>query len=138
MIIIVIGNRFFLWLNLEEKIPTITQYGILIGKWAATFILVYSGVTILYRYAPKLRKRISLINPGSVMATVLSLASSIVFSYIVNEFTRYNELYGSFATLIITMIWLQINAFIILAGYELNASIALNQDPVEYSKDGDK
>ncbi len=129
LIMIVAGGQLISLINIEEKLPLITQVLIFIGKWIATFLIIYIGVTIIYSYAPKFRKRIDFVNPGSVMATILSLLTSIGFSYIVNEFGRYNELYGSFGALIVIMIWLQINAFIILSGYELNASIALNQNP---------
>jgi membrane protein len=61
------------------------------------------------------------------MATILSLLTSLGFSYFVNNFGRYNEIYGSIGALIVIMIWLQINAFVILIGYELNASIAVNR-----------
>ncbi len=127
LILVVAGNSFFSFLNLADKIPKIAQYSVIFGKWVVTFLMIYIGVTVIYRYAPKLKRRIPIINPGSVMVTIFSLITSIVFSYIVNEFGRYDQLYGPFGALIVIMIWLQINAFIILAGFELNASIAMNQ-----------
>jgi len=72
-------------------------------------------------------KRTPLISSGAIMATILSLLTSLGFSYFVNNFGRYNEIYGSIGALIVIMIWLQINAFVILIGYELNASIAVNR-----------
>jgi len=37
-------------------------------------------------------------------------------------------LYGSIGTVIAVMIWIQTNAIILLLGFELNASIAINRD----------
>jgi len=96
-------------------------------RWALALLLVYSGITLIYRYGPSMYKRTPLISSGAIMATILSLLTSLGFSYFVNNFGRYNEIYGSIGALIVIMIWLQINAFVILIGYELNASIAVNR-----------
>lgn len=96
-------------------------------RWAVALLLIYSMITLIYRYGPSMFKRTPFINPGSILATVLSLLTSLGFSYFVNNFGRYNEIYGSIGALIVIMIWIQINAFVILIGYELNASIAVNR-----------
>ena len=46
----------------------------------------------------------------------------------INNFNTYNKLYGSIGTIIVLMLWLQINCLFILVGFELNASIAINRD----------
>ncbi|MFT5266224.1 MAG: membrane protein, partial [Polaribacter sp.] len=51
-----------------------------------------------------------------------------VFSVYVKEFDTYNQLYGYIGTIIVIMLWIQLNAFILLVGFELNASIAVNRD----------
>jgi len=92
--------------------------------------LVAVSLTLLLSilFIPSLRKRIPFINPGSILATILSILTSYAFSYFINNFGRYNELYGSIGALIVIMLWLQFNAFVILIGYELMASIAVNRD----------
>jgi len=40
----------------------------------------------------------------------------------------YNKLYGTIGSIIVLMLWIQINAFILLVGFELNASIAVNKN----------
>ncbi len=96
-------------------------------RWVIALSLIYSMITLIYRYGPSMYKRTPFINPGSILATLLSLLTSLGFSYFVNNFGRYNEIYGSIGALIVIMIWIQINAFVILIGYELNASIAVNR-----------
>ena len=56
------------------------------------------------------------------------MISSFGFAIYVDNFEHYNEIYGSIGALILILLWLQINSFIILIGYELNASIAINRD----------
>ena len=126
--LLIIGNLILGYISDRLGLADSAVWLISIAKGLAAFLLLYTGVTILYRYGPTLRKRIKLINPGSILATILSILTSIGFSYFVNNFGRYNELYGSIGALIVIMLWLQFNAFIILIGFELNASIAVNRD----------
>ncbi|MFM7090649.1 MAG: YhjD/YihY/BrkB family envelope integrity protein, partial [Bacteroidota bacterium] len=51
---------------------------------------------------------------------------SIIFSYYVDQFNTYNELYGSIGTIIVLMLWIQLNTLSILIGFELNAGILIN------------
>lgn len=96
-------------------------------RWVAIIILFYFGISVLYRYGPALKKRMRIFTPGATLATFLSIVSSLVFSYYVNQVGTYNQFYGSLGALIVLMLWLQINSIIILIGYELNASIIVNR-----------
>jgi membrane protein len=55
---------------------------------------------------------------------LLILATTFGFNYYVNNFSRYNALYGSIGTLIVIMMWFYFNAMVLIIGFELNASIA--------------
>ena len=97
-------------------------------KWLIVIFLFYSVITVIYRYGPSIYRPLKLINPGATLATLASILCSVGFSYFINNFGRYNEIYGSIGALIVILLWFQINAFIILAGFELNASIIVNRD----------
>ena len=90
--------------------------------------VIYIGVTIIYRYGPSMYRRIKFWSPGAILATILSILTSLGFSFFINNFGRYNEIYGSIGALIVIMIWFKLNAFVLLVGFELNASIAVNRD----------
>ncbi|MDB5283604.1 MAG: YihY/virulence factor BrkB family protein, partial [Bacteroidota bacterium] len=49
------------------------------------------------------------------------------FSYYVANFSKLNLIFGSIGTIMLLMIWLNINAFVLLIGYEINASIYFNK-----------
>ena len=128
IIFIILGKPL---LNLSINALNLSSYTsniILVSKWFLIIIMIYSIITLIYRYGPSMYRRINFFNSGAYLATVLSILSSIAFSYFVNNFGRYNEIYGSIGALIVLMVWIQINAFIILTGFELNASIAVNKD----------
>ena len=97
-------------------------------RWISTFILYYACIAIIYRVGPAFKNKLKWFTPGATLATILSVISSLVFALYVDNFERYNEIYGSIGALILILLWLQINSFIILIGYELNASIAINRD----------
>jgi len=96
-------------------------------KWWVVVLIIYAGITLIYRYGSSMRRRIKWINTGAILATFLSILTSLVFSFFVNSFGRYNEIYGSIGALIVLLLWIQINVFIILIGFEINAGIAVNQ-----------
>ncbi|MFY0604069.1 MAG: YihY/virulence factor BrkB family protein [Flavobacteriaceae bacterium] len=94
-----------------------------LGRGFLFLIMIFTIVSILYRYGTKSGKSSRFFSPGSVFTTILSILTFYLFSYYVTEFAKYNELYGSIGTLLILMLFIWLNAIILLLGFELNASI---------------
>ena len=94
-------------------------------RWFIIICLVFCGIAFTYRYAPSVKKRWELFSPGSMLATVLILVTTLVFSYWVQLFanSNYNRIYGSIGTVLIIMLLMYINSLILLIGFELNVSI---------------
>lgn len=97
-------------------------------RWIISFVFYYLGISIIYRFGPAFKTKLRYFTPGATLATILSIISSVLFSIYVTNIFAYNEIYGSIGALILILVWLQLNSFIILLGYELNASIAINRD----------
>ena len=92
-------------------------------RWVFIVGLIFYAYAFIYRYAPSTQKRWKLLSPGSILGTLLSIIATIGFSYFVNNFGRYNALYGSIGTVIVMMILIFINSLSLLIGFELNVSI---------------
>jgi membrane protein len=92
-------------------------------RWMFIIILVYLIIGFIFKYAPSIRKKWSFTSPGTILATVLSLAASITFAIFVNNFGKYNALYGSIGTIMMIMALIYINSLALLIGFELNVSI---------------
>lgn len=92
-------------------------------RWLFILALVFSSIAFIYKYAPAVQKRWKLLSPGSILATVLCILASVGFSYFVNNFGRYNALYGAIGTIIVLMALVYINSLALLIGFELNVSI---------------
>ena len=124
---IIIGNFVFPYLFQKMRISVATFYVLSILRWVLTLILFYTGIALTYRIGIPTRKKVNFFSVGATLATFLSIVSSLIFALYIDSFNRYNELYGSIGTVIVIMLWIQINAFILLIGFELNASIQVNK-----------
>lgn len=87
--------------------------------------LIFLAISAIYTYAPSLTQRFPFVSPGSVVATALCVLTTAVFFFLVSNFIRYNQVYGSIGTLIAFMVWVYLNTLVILVGFELNVSILL-------------
>jgi len=94
-----------------------------LGKWTVILTLTFLAISFLYYLAPSRKTRWRFFTPGSILATLLSIITSIGFSYFVNHFAPFNRFFGSIGTLIAVMLWMNFNALALLAGFELNVSI---------------
>ena len=61
--------------------------------------------------------------PGAILTTILFVLLTYFFAIYVRNFARYNVLYGSIGTIILVMVWVNINIILILLGNELNIAI---------------
>lgn len=96
---------------------------IVYGKWIFIIALIFYSFAFIYKYAPSIPKRWKLVSPGAIIATTLSIIATLGFSAFLNNFDRYNILYGSIGTIIAFGTLIFINSLIILIGFEFNVSI---------------
>lgn len=108
----------FIGLNdlMTRLIADIIRYILIV----TTFFL---GISLIYYYGPATKERYKFISPGATVTTILSILTSIGFSYYVSNFSTYNTVFGSIGTIMLLMIWFNVNAFVLLIGYEINAAI---------------
>lgn len=137
IVVLTMGGTFIGWMVSHGFIRgSIIIYALEILKWVITLSLTFFSISFLYYYAPAKRKKYSFFSPGSILATVLLTLATLGFNYYITNFSQYNALYGSIGTLIIFLMWLFINAFILLIGFELNVSILkASRDPNEILKE---
>jgi len=101
----------------------VTVYLISALRWLIIVFMLLFAFSFLYYLAPAGENKFRFMSAGSMLSTLLTVATSVAFNYYVNNFSRYNSLYGSIGTLMIIMIWLNFNALAVIIGFELNASI---------------
>ncbi len=128
LLFIILGNTVINWLFGIIHAGGFINFTVQLLRVLTMFLLFYFGISFLYRRGISTRQKMPFFTPGTMLATILSLLTSWGFALYVNNYSRYNDLYGSIGTFIVIMLWIQINAFILLIGFELNASIAVNRD----------
>jgi membrane protein len=100
-----------------------SYYLLIAGKWSILLMLCLCLISFNYYIGPKRKKGWKFFSAGSVMATIMIAVASLGFAYYVNNFGKYNTLYGSIGTLIVILLWIYIISMILLLGFDLNASI---------------
>jgi len=104
-----------------------------IGRFVALGVLMVFGLTFLYRVGPaadpgRSNELVSggvgpLLSRGAVVGTLLIVVLSWGFGVFVNNFGSYGETYGTLATIIVVLLWLQLMALAVLLGAEVDAHL---------------
>ena len=129
-VLLIIGGDKMLSLLREEFGLNAAFWGYFFSltKWLFIILLFFSTISLIYYFGPGQRVRRRFITPGASFATLSSIVASIAFGYFVNNFGVYNQVYGSIGTLIVLMIWININSLVLLVGFEINNSVEVNKD----------
>jgi membrane protein len=93
-----------------------------LGRPIIIFLIFFITISGIYYLAPTNKQHAKFIFIGALVATVASFLASVVFSYYVTHFAKYN-LYGSLGIMIALMLWLFSLSFILLVGFELNITL---------------
>jgi len=103
---------------------TTTEWLLSILRWPILLVTLVVSLGFIYRYGPSRRDaRWRWVTWGSIVAALLWIAASMLFSWYVATFDSYNKIYGSLGAGVGFMIWLWISAVIVLLGGELNAEM---------------
>ena len=95
-----------------------------IARWPVMFMVLAFALALIYRFGPSREApRWRWITWGSVIATVLWVVASLLFSWYAANFGSFNKTYGSLGAVIGFMTWLWISAIVILLGAEVDAEM---------------
>ena len=108
------------------------------GSVVILIATVMLGLAIVYRYGPSREQpRWRWVSWGAVIATVLWVIGSVLFSVYVTRFGNYNETYGSVGAIVILLMWFLLSAYAVLIGAEVNAEME-RQTRKDTTAEGDK
>ncbi|MEV8465172.1 YihY/virulence factor BrkB family protein [Fluviibacterium sp. DFM31] len=95
------------------------------ARWAVALAVVFSGIWVLYRFAPTSQAaRVKWLNGGAVLSVLVWATATLAFSYFLRNFGNYNEVYGSIGAVIALLMFLYITILTVLLGAALNAELA--------------
>ena len=108
------------WLNLGATLTA----ALASLQWAVLCVAAILALAAVYRFAPcRASARFRWLTPGAVVATLLWLLSSLLFSFYVANFASYNETFGSIGAVVVLLLWFYISAFAVCIGAEINAEL---------------
>lgn len=98
-------------------------YWLNMAKYIFSTLMIYIATATLYYFGTKEGRYSRFFSIGALFTTLLILLTSYLFGIYIDNFSKYNELYGSIGALLILLFYLWLNSNILLLGYELNASL---------------
>jgi len=107
-------------LGLGETVEIVWE----IAKWPLLALAVILAIAILYYATPNAKQpKFRWISLGAVIAIVLLVVASAGFALYVANFSNYDRTYGSFAGVIVFLLWLWIANCALLFGAEFDAEL---------------
>ncbi len=108
----------------KDVLESVSGIGwVIFAKYLFFVIMVYLATATLYYFGTKEGKHSKFFSIGALFTTILIILTSYLFGLYIENFGQYNKLYGSIGALLILLLYLWLNANILLLGYELNASL---------------
>jgi membrane protein len=90
-------------------------------RYGSAFLAVAMLYALLYGWLPDVHQRLSTVVPGAIVGAALWVAAAATLSYTLRTVGRLALLYGSFAGVVATLLFLYISATTLIFGAEINA-----------------
>lgn len=123
LVLSVVGRRALEFISKLVTIPMqfIRVWGYM--RFVLLGLIMFALLVPLYMLAQGQRRPLREVVPGVVASLIAWMILSLAFSYYVERFAHYTELYGSIATIVVTMLWLYMSGTVLIMGAEFSALI---------------
>jgi len=108
--------------------------GIKVAKYIIFTLMFYIVIATFYHFGSAEKTKNKFFTSGAVLSTLLFVVTTYLFGIYVNNFAKYNELYGSIGAILILMLYIWLNSNILLLGYELNGTLRRLREKAEIKK----
>ena len=92
-------------------------------RWASTVVFIMV-VGLIFYFVPNAKVRFRDVWVGAVVTGLLWRGALGGFSWYVKDLTRFSELHGSIAAVVVFLVWIYISAVLLLYGVEITAANA--------------
>lgn len=89
-------------------------------RWVVTLLLLVLFFMLIYTVVPERKTKFMNELPGAVVSSLGWVGFSALFSFYIDNFANYVNIYGSLATIVILLLWLYFCMIILFFGAELN------------------
>jgi membrane protein len=128
-LLIVVGGSLGDAIASKAGLGGVFQWTWSIVRWPIAFVAILLFFALVYYLGPnKDQRNWKWVTPGSVVGGALWLALSGLFALYVTFAGNYTKTYGTLASGIILLLWLNYSAFSLLFGAELNSELDRQAD----------
>lgn len=121
-VIVAVYFEIYIYNNIKDLLQNTLDW-IRIGQSLFYILLTYFSVSILYYFGTIEGRKSKFFSPGALMTTSLIMLTTWFFGIYIENFSTYNQLYGSIGALLIFMLYIWLNSNVLLLGFELNATL---------------
>jgi membrane protein len=133
--IVVFGDNVLQWFSQKFGLESFQNAIWNILSYSVGFVMLITGISTLYTYAPNIDSTPRFFSAGSLFAVIAGLVVSFGFSVYL-QIASMNVTYGSLGGVMVLMLWLYFMTFILMVGGEINSEIefATGHGPGEKAK----
>lgn len=121
MILLVFGNK--LGYTMVNYLHLENTYFISVWRQVRFYVplfLLLIALYLIYRFIPKQEKKYRRVWPGTFTITLVWYTFSMLFSIYIDNYAKYNQMYGSIGGIFVLLIWLYVSCSLIIIGAEIN------------------
>ena len=119
-ILLIIGNTLGSYLYVILGVSRFSKVTWNMIRLLAPIVPMYILFIIIYKYIPNKNKRCQVVSPGAAFSTLSLYFFSYIFSIYVDNFGKFNQMYGSVGGVFFLFTWLYVSSLVILLGAEVN------------------
>lgn len=126
-LLITVATFIFVEIYVLQNLPALIQDTIDWIRTAQLFffvVMAYLSIAILYYFGTIEGRKANFFSVGALMTTLLFIATTYLYGIYIDNFANYNQLYGSIGALLLFLLYIWLNATILLLGFELNATLS--------------
>jgi membrane protein len=105
-------------------------------RYGSAFLVLVVLYALLYGWLPDIRQRLYTVMPGALVGAALWVAAAATLSYTLRTAGKLSLLYGSFAGVVATLVFLYISATTLIFGAEINGVLRETAAPPERAPPG--
>jgi membrane protein len=98
-------------------------------RYGLAFIVLTVVYAAMYGWLTDIRQRLRTVLPGALIGALLWLAAAATLSYTLRSAGRLALVYGGFAGLVATLVFLYVSAATLIFGAEINAVLRADAGP---------
>ncbi len=109
------------YVNLNATVTNSIVFLIQLMKGPISWFIIFFLIKIIYTMAPDRPISSQTNNYGALFTTFGFIFITMIYSYYINHFAHYANLYGGLAQFVILMVWLYLISYVFVIGIAINS-----------------